>query len=387
MNSRMKNRALLALLLLVNLLGGCSPSGSHAIVPRPNTSNQTAQRIHQELPRYQQLARQSWPTIHLTKALKFGDQHHSIPLIRQRLKLLGDLPTIAAVENTQFDQSLVLAIRSFQWRHGLKNTGVIDAKTLAALNVTPKQRLHQLVKSMQQWAKFPEHEGARYLRVNVASFDLDVVEQGKRIMNMRVVAGKPSRETPELYSKVETIVLNPGWNLPKTIVARDIIPGMQRDPNYLADRHIKMYSSWKKDAYEVNPASVDWQTMSAANFPYKLSQPPGNSNPLGRVKFVFLNDDDIYMHDTPQKGLFKQIMRAYSSGCLRVEKPFQLVEYFLRENPDEDRMSVSAHLDLEQGETKYIRIKNPVPIYITYITAWVDEHRKIHFREDIYKRH
>ena len=237
---------------------------------------------------------------------------------------------------------------------------------------------------MKKWAQFPENEGSRYIRVNIANYELDLVKDGHKIIEMKVIAGKPSRPTPEMYSKIETIVLNSKWNIPKTIARKDIIPKILKDPNYLADNNISIYKSWKKGAYRINPQNIDWLKAQQEGFPYRFTQAPGEKNALGQVKFVFLNSNDIYMHDTPQKGLFAQIQRAFSSGCIRLEKPFELVEYFIQESPNLSNEEINEQL--YSGETKYVKIRNPMPIYITYITAWVDENGYTHFREDVYQR-
>ena len=369
---------------LVIFIGGCT-SGPH-VGPTPNTTNKTAQRIHRNLPTYANLARQSWSAIYPQRALplKLGMRDPSIPMLRERLIKLGDLADSTAAKSQRFDHALTKAVKQFQWRHGLKPDGAIGSKTLRALNVPPTARFQQLQASMKRWAKFPEKIGSRYIRVNVASFNLDLIEDGHKIITMKVVAGKPTRPTPELYSKVKTIVVNPKWNIPRKIARKDIIPKILQDPNYLADNNISIYTSWKKDAYKVDPNDIDWQKTHAEGFPYRFTQAPGDNNALGRVKFVFLNKQDIYMHDTPQKGLFAKIQRAFSSGCIRLEKPYHLVEYFIQNSPDLTHEKVITKL--ESGETKYIKIRNPIPIYITYITAWVDKDGYTHFREDVYKR-
>lgn len=171
---------------------------------------------------------------------------------------------------------------------------------------------------------------------------------------------------------------------PSKITHKDIIPKVLQNPNYLADNNISIYSSWKKNAYQIDPTDIDWLRAHHEGFPYRLSQAPGDNNALGRVKFVFLNSEDVYMHDTPQRGLFSKIQRAFSSGCIRLENPYHLVEYFIKQSPNLTHEEVIEQLG--SGKTKYINIRNPIPIYITYITAWVDKNGFTHFREDIYQR-
>jgi murein L,D-transpeptidase YcbB/YkuD len=367
------------------IISGCSTTqSSHRSTSAPNTSNRTAHRIHGAIPRYRALAQLPWHTIHTARLpLKIGMQDNSIPLIRERLIQLGDLSKAQASASPHYGKSLKHGVKLFQWRHGLKADGHIGEKTLHILNVSPATRLSQLQNSMDRWSNFPDAEGDRYIHVNVPNFELNLMKDGNSIINMKIIAGKPKRPTPELYSKVQTIVLNPKWNVPRTIARKDIIPKMLKNPDYLTQENIKIYSSWKKDAYEINPSDINWLKASEYGFPYRMSQTPGNHNALGRVKFVFLNKDNVYLHDTPQKGLFAKIQRAFSSGCVRLERPFELVEYFIQESPTLTHEEINKKLS--SGETQYIRIRNPIPIFITYITAWVDENGRTHFREDVYK--
>ena len=368
------------LLFLAVLLNGCATSTGRP----PNTSNQTAHRIYRALPEYARMLKTPWPVIHLSGPLKVGMQSQNIPTIRNRLILLGDLSKHYASNSVLFDGALETAVMQLQWRHGVKADGAIGPKTLRALNVPPAQRLAQLRHSMNQWAEFPEDIGSRYIRVNIPSYQLDLIKDGNKVLNMKVVVGKTARPTPTLYSKIQTVVFNPKWNVPKVIVNEDIVPKVINNPNYLAENNISIYSSWKKDAYTINSADIDWQKAMYEGFPHRMTQAPGPLKPLGRVKFIFLNEHDVYLHDTPQKGIFGQIQRAYSSGCVRLEKPFQLVEYFIQENPELEHEKLNEYLS--EGDIKYVKIQNPMPIYITYITAWVDKNGVSHFREDIYKK-
>lgn len=369
----------LSLLVLPLFLAGCA-----GVSGRPNTTNQTALRIYKELPRYTSLAQQEWRPIHTAQLpLRKGMSDSAIPAIRQRLTQLGDYRGPQATSKT-FDSYLKTAVKEFQWRHGLKPDGELGENTLEALNVPPSARLAQLEKSMKKWAEFPQNEGSRYILINTAGYKMKVIKDGKNVLEMKIVNGKPSRETPEIYSKVETIVLNPKWNVPFKLVKKDIAPKVLEDPEYLAKERIRVFENWQPGAKEINPADIDWAKVAEQGTPYKLTQDPGEFNALGRVKFNFVNSHDIYMHDTNHKELFSQAKRAFSSGCIRLEKPFRLVEYFIQENDNLEPDQVYTHL--ESGDTKYLKLKNPMPIYVTYIRAWVDEKGRPHFREDVYQR-
>ncbi|EKD76906.1 MAG: Peptidoglycan-binding protein [uncultured bacterium] len=317
--------------------------------------------------------------------LKIGDHSRALPEIRDRLITLGDLSQSEKSSSLLFDSALSRAVAQFQWRHGLESNGVVNQKTLNEFNVNPAVRYRELAHSMNEWAKLPEDESAHYIHVNVPSFQLRLVEQGNAVMEMRVITGRFSRPTPTLYSKVTTIVFNPSWTVPETILAKDVIPGMQNNPNYLKEHYdMRVYANWDKNAPEIDPLTIDWKNANAKNFVYRVSAPPGEKNPLGHVKFIFENEHDVYMHDTPDKALFSKIERAYSSGCIRLEKPFELVEYFYSDNTDLNTELVNQYLGL--GDTKFVQLKNPMPIHITYITAWVDKNGYVHFREDIYQQ-
>ncbi|MCH9643778.1 MAG: L,D-transpeptidase family protein [Gammaproteobacteria bacterium] len=374
-------RLILPSLLISLVLSGCGQSHFNPAT----TSNKTAKRIFSALPRYRKLAHESWPPLYFEAPIKVGMQEAEVPRLRRRLILLGDMQATEGVDRGDtYTRQLSLAVGRFQWRHGLKPDGVLGEKTLRALNVTPAQRLHQLEASMDRWAQFPEGEGSRYIRVNVANYRLAVVEEGRKVMDMRVVVGRPSRETPELYSKVETIVFNPKWNVPVSIARKDIIPKILNDPNYLEEHNIEVVTGWGKNAERIDPYTINWEAARRNGFPYRFTQRPGDNNALGRIKFLFDNEHDVYLHDTPNRELFDEVGRAFSSGCIRVAKPYRLVEYLIKNNDElgYDKLNTM----LSSREIKYIKIKNPVPIYITYITAWVDKSGKAHFREDIYKK-
>lgn len=372
-------------LTLPLLLASCAQQAGQYQAQPPKTTNKTAARMHEALPRYAALAKQPWPAIHLDRRyLRPGTSDQSIPSIRQRLAQLGDLPSTLENHSTLYDPQLTQAMKDFQFRHGLNPDGSIGAKTIDALNVTPSERFAQLEASMRKWASFPQDEGSRYILINTAGYEMNLIERGENVMDMRIVAGRPSRETPELFSKVETIVINPSWNVPNKILKKDIAPKVMEDPAYLEKEGIKIYSSWASNASVIDPTSIDWSQVSEEGFNYKMTQEPGDLNALGRVKFVFNNSHDVYMHDTPHKELFDNMQRAFSSGCIRLEQPFKLVEYFIQK--DGGLNAEQIYSQLETGQTKYFRLKNPMPIYITYITAWVDEKNRPHFREDVYKR-
>ncbi len=377
---------LLLTLIVAALLSNCAhiSSGSVASVSPPNTTNKTALRIYQKLPVYAAAAKMPWQPIKMDVPLRAGRRDNHIPIIRERLIALGDMPNVNAT-SPLLDSFLSHEIKQFQYLNGLKETGIIDQDTLNTLNITPATRYNELVHSMNQWAKYPEDDNSRYIEVNIPSYSMRLVSNGKDALEMRAIVGRATRPTPELSSQVTTLVFNPTWNVPETILDKDVIPGMQKNSNYLKEHYdMHIYANFKKDAPEINPSTIDWQTATASNFKYRVTAPPSDTNPLGRVKFLFKNDHDVYMHDTPEKGLFASSDRARSSGCIRLENPMALVHYFEADNSDLTPELVNHYLSTYQ--TKYIQLRNPMPVYLTYITSWVDRYGRVHFAEDVYRK-
>lgn len=362
-------RQILSCLMLSLLITSCS------------TVNNNQLQSHET--RYQQLTQQAWPTITAKTPLSLEQESPAVPAIRARLHLLGDYKGTPS-QSPLLDANLVSAVRFFQWRHGLPNTGVIDKKTLNTMNIDPAKRLQQIRESIKKWNTLPTNIGTKFIHVNIPAYEMSVVENGSKVLNMKVVVGRSNRPTPELYSLVKTIVLNPTWNVPRKLAAEDIIPNQMKDPSFLKKNNIKIYESWKNRNKTIDPSTLDWNQIWEQGFPYHFTQEPGNGNSLGKVKFLFDNPHGVYMHDTPKKYLFNKIKRAYSSGCIRLEKPFLLAEYFLRDNPNFDQETVQDILT--SNKTKYIKLRTPIPVHITYITAWVDKQGHLHFREDIYKK-
>jgi L,D-transpeptidase YcbB len=347
-----------------------------------HTSLSHQEAISQAISHYTSIKGGSWQAIKFQKKIRPGDSSASIAIIRQRLISLNDLSYAYVSNSNLYDQEMTIAVKQFQWRNGLNPSGIIDNKTLSALNITPTERLAQLEKSLLQWRKIPNNVGGEYIHVNIPSFQLTLVKDGSKIINMKVIVGKKSRPTPQLYSKVHTIVLNPTWNIPKSLIKEYVVNNQLKDSNFITDHNIQIFSDWKSNQV-IPPESIDWKQSWNQPVSFRMTQKPGYGNALGKVKFIFSNDKSIYMHDTPQKHLFKKIERAYSSGCIRLERPFELAEYFLTDSQLYDNSKVNEILS--QNKTTYIKIRKPIPLYVTYMTAWVDKAGHVHFREDIYK--
>lgn len=334
---------------------------------------------------YQQIAEQGgWPQIPQGSTLQEGDRDPRVLTLRNRLLITSDLPHEMWREDELFDQPLTQALLGFQRRHGLEVDGIVGASTLAALNVPVEARLRQIDLSLEHWRWLPGNVGERAILVNIPAFGLEVVEQGKPVLTMRVVVGRPTRRTPLLSADITYLVLNPHWYVPPNIAIQDKLPLMRKDPGYAARQRFKIFRSGGGDTTPIDPSAINWSTVSARSFPYRLRQDPGPGNALGRVKFMFPNPFHVYLHDTPSRDLFAKAERAFSSGCIRLEKPLELAEYLLSGGPAWSREKMLAVLDTKREQT--VRLPVPIPVHLFYSTAWLNAEGVVEFRKDIYER-
>jgi murein L,D-transpeptidase YcbB/YkuD len=342
-------------------------------------------RLREALARYRNVAAKAgWPIVPDGPKLQKGDQGERVLALRTRLVSSGDLEGESGVSGGLFDNALEQALRKFQQRHGLDVDGMVGPATLAALNVPVETRLRQIELNMERWRWLPQDLGQRYILINIANFELDVVESGQPVMMMRVVVGRGYRRTPVFSDKMTYLVLSPYWHVPKNIAVQDKLPLIKKDPNYLAEQHMKVFQGWGAEAKEIDPKTVDWSRVNAKNFPLRLRQDPGPWNALGRVKFMFPNTFNVYLHDTPSQELFAKTTRTFSSGCIRIEKPMELTAYVLRGDPDWNRERILAVIATNVEQT--VRLPEPMPVYLLYWTAWAHEDGSIQFRTDIYGR-
>ena len=316
--------------------------------------------------------------------LRKGDYGTRIAALRSRLIISGDLTDSTNSNQDYFDEVLEYGVRRFQARHGLDVDGIVGLKTLSALNVPVEDRIRQIRVNMERWRWLPQDLGDCHIMVNTADFKLDVVENERIIKSIRAIVGKMARPTPVLSRKITYLELNPYWNIPHNIAVNDVLPCIRKDPGYLADNNIRIFANWEENARELNPESIDWAAITKKRFVFKLRQDPANSNALGRVKFVFPNAFSIYLHDTPARNLFNLTQRTLSSGCVRIEKPMELAEYLLQDNPKWSLGKLTAAVNCKKN--RVIFMTDPIKIHILYWTAWVDNDGMINFRDDIYGR-
>lgn len=334
-----------------------------------------------------------WPEIMPGPLLRPGESDARVLLIQARMRMLGDLDpdpeahAIADAKDPVYTSGLESAVQAFQRRHGLEPDGVIGPRTLAELNTSPERRIAQIRANMERWRWMPSELGAEHIRVNIAGFRMDVMSGNKLVMRKRAIVGRPYRRTPVFSGNMTYLVLNPSWEVPSRLAANDQLPQIQADPGYLDRMGFQILSGWGAEERRIDPSQVDWSALDHQNFPFRLRQAPGPLNALGQVKFMFPNQHNVYLHDTPARDLFAQEERAFSSGCIRVDEPMDLVDWLLS-GPGRPRVMTPEEIRriLDSGTETTVRLGRALPVHLLYWTAWVGEDGRIQYRPDIYGR-
>jgi L,D-transpeptidase YcbB len=325
------------------------------------------------LVRYRQIARNGgWTPIPL-QPLRRGSRGPQVAALRKRLAMEGDLssPAPAAGLTDTYDASLAEGVKRFEQRHGLLADGVLDAVTVAALNVPVEERIRQIELNLERWRWLPADLGRRYVMVNVPSFQLVAHEDGRPAVAMKVVTGKPDSPTPIFGSDMTTVVFSPYWNVPPTIAEDEIIPAVLRDPGYLVRNNLELV----RGTQVVGPGALRRGDV-------QIRQRPGTGNSLGLLKLVFPNPFGVYLHGTPASGLFARPMRAFSHGCVRVEKPFELARWVLGGMPQWTPSAIQAAM--RSGRERPLALGEPIPVYITYQTVQASHDGTAFFWPDVY---
>ena len=325
-----------------------------------------------------------WPLVPGGSSLREGDRGPRVALLRQRLAATGELPPGADTQGETFDAPLTDALRRFQVRHGLEPDAIAGRLTLAALNVPALQRSRQVEANLERLRWLPRDLGPRHLLVNLADFSLALTEPGAPTLAMRVIVGRLARRTPFFTGEITGILFNPNWTVPEKLAVEDKLPLIIDDPSYLAEHGFKVFARSGDAWREIDPATVDWTSLSATRFPYRLRQDPGPGNALGRIKFQIPNRHDIYLHDTPSHELFAHAERAFSSGCIRVELAVDLAERLLAADPAWTRARIEE--TIAAGSTVSVRLPEPLPVFLLSWTVWVDRNGALQLRDDIYGR-
>ncbi|WP_425627414.1 L,D-transpeptidase family protein [Agrobacterium tumefaciens] len=336
--------------------------------------------MQQAIMQYQQIVQNGgWPDVPVTQQrLQIGVSDPSVQALRQRLMVSGDLPREAGISSA-FNSYVDGALKRFQARHGLPADGVSGEYTTKALNVSAQIRLAQLQTNLVRIQSMSGDLGQRHLMVNIPAAAIEAVENERVVLRNTAVVGRASRPTHVINSKIYEVILNPYWTAPRSIVEKDIVPLMQKDPTYLERNNIRLIDG---KGQEVSPTAVDWFAPKAPNLMFR--QDPGKINAMSSTKINFHNPNNEYMHDTPQQGLFNKLMRFESSGCVRVQNVRDLTSWLLRDTPGWSRQEMERVIATRVNTP--IKLAQEVPVYFVYITAWSAKDGVVQFRDDIYEK-
>jgi murein L,D-transpeptidase YcbB/YkuD len=326
-----------------------------------------------------------WPAVGDGPVLSPGSRDRRSIRLRRRLRAEGyRIPDPPPGEEDIYDDPLRHAVEAFQRCNGLMIDGRFGPVTRDVLNISVEARIGQIGVNLERWRWLPPDLGRRHIRVNIAGFELEAVESGTRVLSMRAVVGKDYRRTPLFSAAMTQVVFNPYWYVPKTVFAEDLLPLIRQNPEYLRQHDYRVLRGWGAEAETLDPDGIDWNAVDPADTEIVLRKAPGPNNPLGRVKFLFPNSFDVYIHDSPDRDIFRQPRRAFSSGCIRIEKPLELAQYILQRETSWNRARIEAVV--ATAEEQVVDLSAPVPVHIQYWTAWAETDGSVHFREDVYGR-
>ncbi|MBB3046471.1 murein L,D-transpeptidase YcbB/YkuD [Litorivivens lipolytica] len=339
-------------------------------------------RLREALIRYEIIAREgAWSQVPPGPAMKPGERSSRIASLRERLIASGDLVDLDG-DPDFYNDALLQAVKTFQRRANLEPDGIVGPSTLRKLNLSAAERVQQIKVNLERWRWLPDDLGHRHIRVNIADYRLETHEGAEVTEIYDVVVGRPYRQTPVFSGSMSYLVLNPWWETPRKLARLDLLPKFQADPGIFTDMGYQILDT---DGRPIDPGSVDWQSVSSSRFPYRVRQSPGAKNALGRVKFMFPNEHQVYLHDTPSRDLFSKTRRDFSSGCIRVNDPLDLAVWVLQGSPGWGRKKIEDIV--ESGKETTVRLAQKVPVHLLYWTVVVnDETGDIRFVEDIYDR-
>ena len=322
------------------------------------------------------VARGGWPIVQGPERLRLGRRNRAVVALRQRLMVTNDLDQAAGLTDV-FDSYVDAAVKRFQARHGITADGIVGESSYAALNVPAEVRLRQLETNLVRVRAMSGNLGNRYVVVNIPAAQLEAVEDGVAVSRHIAVVGKQDRPSPVLQAKIVEVNFHPFWTVPASIIRKDLIPLMQKDPEYLTKNKIRIYD---KRGRELPADVVNWQSDEATD--YMFRQDPGAQNSLGTVRINMPNPQAVYMHDTPAKSLFGEDQRFISSGCVRVQNVRELVTWLLSDTPEWTRVQIEGVV--KSGERIDAKLPKPVPVYWVYVTAWANPDGIVQFRDDVY---
>lgn len=351
-------------------------------VPRSSTPILSAQALaatEEMIDRYRDIVdRGGWQPV-AGGRMRLGMQSPAVVALRQRLIMTGDLDP-AAGSSPVFDSYVEAGVRRFQARHGLNTTGALNSSTIAAMNVPAETRLRQLELNAVRLRAYSGNLGHRYAIVNIPAAVVEAVEEGRVASRHAAGVGKIDRQSPIMNAKITEVNFNPFWTVPASIIRKDLIPKMQKEPNYLTENKIRIYN---QKGEELSPQRINWFSDEATR--YMFRQDPGaDLNSMGFVRINIPNPHGVYMHDTPAKGIFGDDFRFVSSGCVRVQNVRDYITFLLKDTPGWNREQIDAAI--QSGQRLDVKLAQPVNVYWTYITAWATPDGLVQFRDDIYNR-
>ncbi|GLK55850.1 amidase [Methylopila capsulata] len=349
-------------------------SGSRTPLLSPTTVQETERAIQD----YTSIvSRGGWGRVPAGERMKLGSRGERVMALRQRLAATNDLDPNLGMSPV-FDSYVEGAVKRFQARHGLIPVGVVGDDTMQSLNIPAETRLRQLETNVVRIRTMAGGNiGARYVLCNIPAAEIEAVEDGQVAARYTAVVGKADRASPVIDARIQQVNFNPFWTVPASIIRKDLIPMMQKDPQYLTKKHIRIYS---QQGQEIQPDQINWNTMEATQYMYR--QDPGDDNSMGVVRINMPNKDGVYMHDTPSKNLFGENARFHSSGCVRIQNVKELVGWLAKNQAGWDRRAIDAAV--KSGERIDINLTPYVPVYWRYISGWGAQDGTVQFREDIY---
>lgn len=349
----------------------------------PWRSDEMLLAIEKSMGLYQRIVSSGgWAEIPGNRSMRPGEDDERVPALRKRLIATGDMKK-GYSDSYSYDSDVVEGVQRFQARHGLRESGRVDRPTLAALNVSAQARLDQLRLNYQRVSELLQQQvDQRYVLVNVPAFQLEAVDNFNVEQRHRVIVGRLGRDTPSLRASIRAMNFFPYWRVPDSVAKLDLIPKLQKEPQYLAQEKIRVFQD-NFNGIELDSSQIDWTQADYQKIKFK--QDPGEQNALGLVRLDMPNSEGVYMHDTPMKQLFSQASRPFSAGCVRVQGVFELAEWLAKFEPGWEQPGRVQDV-LSQGQAVDLNLGRPVPVFFTYITAWADQNGRVQFRADIYNR-
>lgn len=327
-----------------------------------------------------------WAKLPAVKSLKKGQTGSIVSKLRQRLTVSGDYRQCSAkTSNSYFGSCLEQAVKRFQTRHNSVADGVVGKGTQQLLNISVNSKINKLLLNIDRIKWLPRNVTERHIIVNIPEYMLHYYEYEKEQKKLRVIVGDTEHPTPVFSDTLSYITINPYWKLPPGIIRKEVVPAMVKNPNYLKEHGLEAHETWEENSSIVSLKGMNWSDYLSGEtkFPYRLMQPPGPKNALGKIKFKFPNRFSVYLHDTPTKHLFKKKKRAFSHGCVRLSQPFSLLESLANNEPLITSTEVNAVLSSKKK--KELDLTRDIPIHLVYLTAWVDANNQLIYGDDIYQ--